>query len=147
MIRIADAGDAAQLLALNDEFNGAGNATLEDVARSLRENRQEIVVVAEEAGELVGFACAQRKRSFCYAEQTAEITEVFVKPDFRRRGLARSMIAFAERHCADRFPVQTFELLTGARNRAAQELYRSLGYAEDREKHFRKRLTADHSTH
>ena len=146
MIRLADAGDAAQLLALNDEFNGAGNATLEDVSRSLRENRQEIVVVAEEAGELVGFVCAQRKRSFCYAEETAEITEVFVKPAFRRRGFARDMIAFAERHCAANFPVRTFELLTGAQNRDAQSLYRGLGYVGDREKHFRKRLPADHST-
>lgn len=140
MIRLAAAGDAEQLAALNEAFNGPDEATPEHVAESLRNNRQEIVVVAEEGAELAGFVCVQIKRSFCYENPTAEITKVYVKPAFRGRGIAGRMIAFAEAYCAGNGSISEFVLLTGEDNRAAQSVYRRLGYAQDRELHFTKRL-------
>lgn len=140
MIRLACENDAEQLVALNEAFNGAGETTPEAVRASLRNNLQEIVVVAQEGAALAGFVCMQLKRSFCYSSLTAEIAEVYVKPGFRRRGLAARMIAFAEDYCSEKHPICAFELLTGAENRAAQALYRSLGYREDRERHFAKRV-------
>ena len=140
MVRLAAAGDAEQLAALNEAFNGPGEATAEHVAESLQDNRQEIVVVAEEGAELAGFVCVQLRRSFCYENPAAEITEVYVKPAFRGRGIAERMIAFAEAYCAGNWPISEFVLLTGENNRAAQSVYRRLGYAQDRKLHFTKRL-------
>lgn len=139
MIRLARVEDAPQLLRLNEAFNGDGETTLELVKASLGSNRQETVVVAEEGGALVGFVCVQLKRSFCYSDVTAEITEVYVDEQYRRRGIASEMIAFAESHCQAHYPLHKFELLTGAKNRSAQALYMALEFRETGEMHMTKR--------
>lgn len=45
MVRVATEKDAGQLEALNNEFNGEGETTLDHIRSSLADNRQEIVVV------------------------------------------------------------------------------------------------------
>ena len=102
--------------------------------------KQEIVVVDEMNGELTGFVCVQLKKSFCYDEYMPEITEVYVKPQYRRCGVARSMIAYAEEYCKSHFPLHKFELLTGAENDVARIAYAKLGYCEDAELHLAKRF-------
>lgn len=143
MVRIATVQDAAQLEILNNEFNGEGETTLENIRASLVSNKQEIVVVDEMNGELTGFVCVQLKRSFCYDEYMPEITEVYVKPQYRRCGVARSMIAYAEEYCKSHFPLHKFELLTGAENDVARIAYAKLGYCEDAELHLAKRFTRE----
>ena len=133
MIRLATPADAWQLFCLNAQFNGEDETTPEALEASLSGNGGEIVVVAEEGARLAGFVCVHLKKSFCYLLPSAEITEVFVLPEFRRRGLAREMISFAEAHCTGLGPVRCFEILTGRDNVAAQALYASLGYAPEDE--------------
>ena len=138
MIRLATVNDAEQLDILNEEFNGRGETTLAGIRDSLLNNKQEIVVVAGEDNILVGFVCVQLKRSFCYNECTAEITEVYVKEEYRKRGIAGAMISYAEDYCHKNFSVHKFELLTGKSNFSAQSLYGRLGYEEDGEIHLSK---------
>lgn len=140
MVRLATVDDAEQLDALNCAFNGEGETTLEQIIDSLSNNRQEVVIVDDEDGLLVGFVCVQLKRSFCYEELMPEITEVYVKPEYRRRGIAKEMITFAEAHCSQNYPLHKFELLTGKRNFAAQAAYEKLGYQDDGEMHLSKRI-------
>ena len=140
MVRIATVQDAAQLEILNNEFNGEGETTLENIRASLAGNKQEIVVVDETDGELTGFVCVLLKKSFCYDDYMPEITEVYVKPHYRRNGIARAMITYAEEYCIKRFPLHKFELLTGDENDGAQIVYAKLGYSEDGELHLAKRF-------
>lgn len=140
MIRKANVSDAEQLSILNDEFNGKGETTKDNIRDSLVNNRQEVVIVAEEKDELVGFVCVQLKKSFCYDEYMPEITEVYVKPSYRKRGTASKMIAFAEDYCIKNYPLHKYELLTGWKNIIAQAVYSKLGYIEDNELHFSKRI-------
>lgn len=140
MIRKANVSDAGQLSILNDEFNGKGETTTENIRDSLVNNRQEVVIVAEEKDELVGFVCVQLKKSFCYDEYMPEITEVYVKPSYRKRGTASQMIAFAEDYCIKNYPLHKYELLTGRKNIIAQAVYSKMGYTEDNELHFSKRI-------
>ena len=126
MVRIATVQDAAQLEILNNEFNGEGETTLENIRASLAGNKQEIVVVDETNGELTGFVCVQLKKSFCYDDYMPEITEVYVKPQYRRCGVARTMIAYAEEYCKSHYPLHKFELLTGAENDVARIAYAKL---------------------
>lgn len=139
MVRIATVQDAQQLEILNNEFNGEGETTLDHIRSSLADNKQEIVVIDEMNGELTGFVCVQLKRSFCYDACMPEITEVYVRPQYRKRGIARAMITFAQEHCRKRYPLHKFELLTGKGNTVAQRVYSGLGYAEDGEIHMVKR--------
>ena len=140
MVRIATINDAEQLGILNDAFNGEGKTTLDHIKQSLLGNRQEVVFVDEENNVLVGFVCVQLKKSFCYDDYMPEITEVYVDPAHRQKGIASKMIAFAENHCSQNYPLHKFELLTGTENSTAQSLYEKLGYADDRELHMSKRI-------
>lgn len=140
MVRIATIDDAEQLGILNDEFNGKGETTIENIRKSLIENQQEVVVVASYESELVGFVCVQLKKSFCYDEFMPEITEVYVKPMHRKNGIASEMITFAEEYCRRNYPLHKFELLTGRENLVAQSVYSRLGYSDDNELHLSKRI-------
>lgn len=140
MVRIATVQDAEQLEILNNEFNGEGETTLDNIRASLADNKQEVIVVDEQNGELTGFVCVQLKKSFCYDDYMPEITEVYVKPQYRRCGVARTMIAYAEEYCKSHYPLHKFELLTGAENDVARIAYAKLGYCEDAELHLAKRF-------
>ena len=140
MVRIATVQDAEQLEILNNEFNGEGETTLNHIRASIADNKQELVFVDERDDELTGFVCVQLKKSFCYDEYMPEITEVYVKPRFRRCGVARSMIAYAEEYCKTNYPLHKFELLTGSGNSIAKNAYKSFGYCEDDELHLAKRF-------
>lgn len=140
MVRRATENDAESLAALNDEFNGAGETTLAAIRQSLVGNQQEVVIVDDENGVITGFVCVQLKKSFCYDAYMPEITEVYVRPAYRNRGIASRMISFAEDYCRRNYPLHKYELLTGAENRIAQSLYEKLGYSDDRELHLSKRI-------
>ncbi len=140
VVRRANADDAAQLEQLNNEFNGAGQTSLENIKASLENNAQELVIVSEEDDVLVGFACLQIKKSFCYDDCMPEITELYVKADYRKRGIAGSLIGFAEDYCRRNLNAHKIELLTGENNTAAQTAYERMGYREDGEKHLSKRI-------
>ena len=140
MVRKATVKDAEQLGVLNDEFNGAGETTLDNIRNSLKYSQQEVVIVDDENGVLTGFVCVQLKKSFCYDEYMPEITEVYVRPAYRKKGVASEMIAFAEDYCIKNYPLHKYELLTGTENIIAQFLYNRLGYTDDGELHLSKRV-------
>lgn len=140
MVRIATVKDAGQLGVLNDEFNGKDETTIDNIRNSIVNNKQEIVIVDDENGVLVGFVCVQLKKSFCYDEYMPEITEVYVTLAYRKKGIASKMITFAEDYCFKNYPLHKYELLTGKKNIVAQSLYGKLGYTDDDELHLSKRI-------
>jgi hypothetical protein len=54
MVRSATVEDAEQLYILNEQFNGKGDNSMDNIKDSLSNNKQEFVVIAEESGILVG---------------------------------------------------------------------------------------------
>ena len=140
MIRKATVNDAEQLGILNDEFNGSGETTTENIRKSLSENCREVVVVDDDNGVLNGFVCVQLKKSFCYDDYVPEITEVYVRPANRKQGIAGRMIRFAEEYCCRYYPLHKIEILTGEKNHIAQMVYNKLGYKNDHELHLSKRV-------
>lgn len=138
MVRIAAVRDALQLGALNNEFNGKDETTTDNIRNSIKNNKQEIIIVDDENGVLVGFVCVQLKKSFCYDGYMAEISEVYVNPIYRGKGIASEMITFAEDYCTKNYPLHKYELLTGKENVIAQSVYAKLGYKDDNELHLSK---------
>lgn len=133
MIRLAMPGDAEGLFELNLQFNGPGGAEVEEIAESLAQNPQEVVVVSEGRGGLNGFVCLQVKRSFCYQRPAVEVAEVFVAEAYRRQGLARAMLDFGRQYCAAKYGAVEFTVLTGAENFPAQALYAAAGFVREDE--------------
>lgn len=131
-VRLAQPVDAEELCRMNAEFNGPGLAPAEMIRDALSVDTGEIVAVAEFNGCLAGFCCAQVTRSFCYMEPSAELTELYVRADYRRRGCASWLVRFVEQICRARGAEQ-IRLLTGRRNLNAQKLYTALGYTPEDE--------------
>ena len=126
-IRIAQCSDAQELQKLNDLFNGKSSHTLAAIQESLETNTKEIVYVATDNDQLVGFCCGQICKSMCYSILYAEITELFVLDGYRRQGIGRQLLKSMESDLAKQ-DVRHFHILTLKDNCAAQSLYRSLGY-------------------
>ena len=140
MIRIATVDDANQLELLNNEFNGQGNTSINCIRDSLLNNKQEVIIVSQEKDSLAGFVCVQLKKSFCYDDFMPEFTEVYVRPEYRKQGIASAMISYAEMYCSEHYAVHKYELLTGKENTTAQSVYNKLGYEDDNELHLSKRV-------
>lgn len=138
-IRAARPTDALALVALNRRFNGETGATATTVAAALLAPGGELVFVAVEGGVLVGFCCAQVKRSMCYLEPHGEITEMYVAPQHRRQGLATGLLACAEQALAA-LGVREITLLTGDTNMAAQAAYEACGYVRSGEAHYERTI-------
>jgi ribosomal protein S18 acetylase RimI-like enzyme len=95
-LRRATEADRDTLVGLWDEWVAGGETavppwvedaregTAEGIDRAIREGS---AVVWEEDGEAIGFACGVMVSS-----RTAELTEIYVRPPARRRGIARELV-------------------------------------------------------
>jgi GNAT superfamily N-acetyltransferase len=103
-IRNAEAGDAAALAALIDEFAvGHPAADVKRPAETLAPHffgpdRIGNVVLAEGAGRALGFAVWRKTFDTFWFKQCGEVTELFVRPAHRGLGVAATLIAFV---CAE----------------------------------------------
>ena len=134
-VRHALPADAEALWRLNREFNGDTGVTPEMIARALRENAGEIVLLAEDDGKAVGFACARVSASMCYPDKMGELTEMYVCPNARRRGAGEALVraAVAAMRSAG---AEEITVLTGETNAPAQALYEKCGFRPSGERHF-----------
>ena len=139
LFRLAIPDDAQALLRLNAAFNGVDIITEAEVRHSLLSS-PETVVVAEVAGEVVGFCCAQVHHSFCYPAPVAEVTEMYVDITHRRQGLALGMLRFLEKHLQTTLDVDKIHLLTGTSNLAAQSVYTRAGFTAKNEVYMTKEV-------
>lgn len=137
-IRLAMEKDAAELNRLNSLFNGEGNVSYEAIALSIRNNGQEQVFVSKCGDRIIGFCCIQLFKSFCYSNEYAEITELFVEEPYRRKSVATRLIAYAESYYSDK-NIGGFQLFTDDENISAQKFYESIGYIKTNEIMYRKR--------
>lgn len=135
--RWATANDAQALVTLNDEFNGVG-ITEEEVIKNLP-NPNELVALALIDEYPVGFACAQIYRSICYSNPYAELTELYIRHDARRKGIATMLVRFIEEELI-RQGVKSVKVLTGKKNGAAIQTYEGLSYFKEDEQLLQKTL-------
>ena len=127
IIRVATPADAGDLARMNAAFNGVLDSAAQIAARLAACARIETALVAELDGQIGGFACVRIVPCVLYAEPYAELTELYVEPEFRRRGVGRALIAYAEQLAHAR-GANDLLIMTGVDNAAAQALYRAAGY-------------------
>ena len=129
IVRPATVDDAVELARLSVAFNGSSESP-EHLARRLTDPRcVETPLVAEMDQRVVGFASLRLVPCVFYAEPRAELTELFVEVAHRRRGIGQALVAYAE-HLAVEGGAKELFVLTGFENRAAQTLYRAMGYRD-----------------
>lgn len=128
-VRIARKEDAEPLFLLNKEFNGEGLASVDFIRKALEENMCEIVFVVEWDNVIAGFCCTHILKSMCYEYNHAEIAELYIKAEYRKKGLATCLIQFCETYCRENCNVNKMVLLTGKNNLQAQKFYKSIGFS------------------
>ncbi len=127
IIRPATPADAGDLARMNAAFNGVLDSAAQIAARLVACAEIETALVAELDGQVGGFACLRVVPCVLYAAPYAELTELYVEPEFRRRGVGRALIAYAEQLAHVR-GAHDLLIMTGVDNAAAQALYRVAGY-------------------
>ncbi len=91
--------------------------------------------IAEESDQKAGFISASLKDSIpVFSRGTKlKLNEIFVKKDFRRKGIASTLMNEIE-EVANREDCETIELDVNVANQSAQELYRERGFDTERKK-------------
>lgn len=137
LVRKAVLEDIPSLVQLNYLFNGV-QRSIGEVETDLL-NTSEIIVVAVLEDQVVGYACGQIYKSFCYPEDQAEITEMYIQDFARKNGLAVMMIERLE-EIFKNAGVKNIKILTGLNNIKAIKTYEKAGYKQEEEIVFNKDL-------
>jgi len=137
-IRLATTADAPRLAALlTDEGYPAGETDL--AARIERFSTPEShVLVAEAAGEVIGFVAFHLVPRFETDERFARIVALVVDPGVRERGIGKRLMADAER-AAGAAGAAFLEVTSGHHRPEARKLFESLGYDAGLAAYLRKR--------
>ena len=128
-ISIAAADDAPTIAKLNLLFNEVDESADAIAARMSDPAGVETVILAKVADEAIGFALVRVVPSVLYSTPHAELTELYVMEEFRQRGIASGLIAFAEQIAVQK-GARSILVQTGDDNLSALALYKKLGYEE-----------------
>jgi ribosomal protein S18 acetylase RimI-like enzyme len=123
----ATGADASALARMSTVFNGVLNTPSQIATRLAACAGIETPVLAELRDAICGFACVRLVPCVLYAEPYAELTELYVEQEFRRRGVGGALVAYAERLAHER-GASDLIIMTGLDNAPAQALYRAMGY-------------------
>lgn len=130
-IRIAAPSDAQVVHELLFEFNGEALSP-HLLAAHLAEGTvvQETAFLAESDGVAAGLLVLRIVPTLSDPQDWAEITEMYVRPAFRRRGIGTALVETALEHSRRRGCAE-IHLLVNPDNRAAQRFYRAQGFGRD----------------
>ncbi len=129
IISIASIDGAPAIARLNLLFNEVDESA-EAIATRMRDPAcVETVILAKVDNEAVGFALVRVVPSVLYSTPHAELTELYVLDEYRQRGIASDLIAFAEQVAAQK-GARSILVQTGDDNVPALALYKKHGYEE-----------------
>jgi len=96
----------------------------------LQREESTVLLASNDAGQAMGFC--QLYPIFCSIEARPiySLSDLFVVPEARRKGIGRALLLAAERHARNTGRVR-LELTTARTNKAAQAVYESLGWQRD----------------
>ena len=128
-IREATKSDLVCLARLNAIFNGSKD-TAEKIAKRLASPKcVEIPIIAEVENQIVGFAGLRVVPYLFYEGAHAELTELFVEEDYRRKGVGKALVEYAECLAKERYAEELI-LHTGQDNQVGREFYIAMGFEE-----------------
>ena len=127
---MAGPADAAAVAELLVEFNGEGLAPQALARRMAEVQGLETAFLGEWEGETAGLLVMRTAPTLSGADDWAEITEMYVRPKFRRQGIGRSLVEAALNHGRRRGCCE-FHLLVDPSNKIGQAFYADLGFQVD----------------
>lgn len=129
-IRIATPSDAPAISGLLHEFNGEALPPADLAERIEQARGLETVFLSELDGTLEGLLVLRTALPLSSPEEWAEITEVYVRPASRRRGVGRALIEASLEH-SRKCGCTELHLLVDPENVTALSFYRAVGFRRD----------------
>ncbi len=123
-IRPATPDDAAAILYLNERYDDVRSTEAQIRDQIARCQDIETALLAEVAGQMVGFLSLRLLPQITDPETYAEVTELFVDQDFRRIGVAQALMERAAT-LAKEAGASRLILMTGFKNTGGQRFYHS----------------------
>ena len=130
IVREATAKDLEDLVWLNALFNDVIISTTYLAQQMDTPNRVETALIARMGNTVIGFAALRIVPCLFYPDPQGEITELYVLAPYRRQGVAKKMIEYAE-NLARQKNVRELFILVNPENREAIALYHHLGYKDN----------------
>lgn len=128
-VSVATVEDALVISRLNLLFNEVDESPAAIATRMNDTACVETVILAKMDDEAVGFALVRVVPSVLYSTPHAELTELYVMDEYRQRGIASDLIAFAEQIAVQK-GARSILVQTGDDNLSALALYKKYGYEE-----------------
>ena len=146
-VRLANSDDAEVLVDLYEESDPVGeSAAGSDQLRALLGvDRPEHVFLATAGNAKVGFAILQVTRSCFHTRPTAELTDIFVRPSYRRLGAASKLVESAIAEAEKENSLEMF-LRVNEANLGAIEFYEVIGLSRAEHYVYRKRYYRQNDT-
>jgi GNAT superfamily N-acetyltransferase len=129
-IQIATPSDAGVVAELLLEFNGEALPTDELAKCMVQAEGQEIVFLGELEGKLAGLAVLRTVPTLSEPEDWAELTELYVRPPARGRGVEKDLVEAAVQYAQSRGCTQV-HLLVDPENRGALTFCAAVGFRRD----------------
>ena len=129
-VRAAGPADLPAVAELLVEFNGEGLSPEAFVQRMAEVKGLETAFLGEWDGEVAGILVLRIVPTLSGADPWAEITEMYVRPQFRRNGLGRALVE-AALDCGRQRGCHEFHLLVDRSNVTAQAFYIAIGFQVD----------------
>lgn len=130
VVHIAGPADASALSALLYAFNGEALAPEELAQRMEQARGLETAFLGELGGVLAGILVLRTVPTLSASEDWAEITELYVRPSSRRRGVGTTLVEAAVALARDRGCTE-LHLLVDPENSAALSFYEAAGFSRD----------------
>lgn len=137
-IRLASATDLDVLLPLATAFRDHLGQSLpadadfrQSLARLLQDTGTEFILACDAVGVALGYMQSRYRYSAWTSTLEAEVEDVFVVPEARRRGVGLRLMEFAMARAIDR-GCRSIGLNTNERNTGALALYRKCGFVAER---------------
>ena len=133
--RVAEPADADALVEMMRDFNAHERIAFDErevravLAQLFANDSYGLACLILLGGEVAGYVVITFGFSIEFRGRHALIDELFVKDEFRGRGLAAAALRFAEGVCRER-GVRALHLEVERRNTVAQSVYRRAGFAD-----------------
>ncbi len=129
-VRFATTADTGAISDLLHQFNGTAPSPQELAMRMAQARGLETVFLCELDGELVGLLVLRTVPTLSDPQDWAEVTELYVRPASRRKGVGRALVRAAIQYARSLGSTQV-HLLVDPDNTVALSFYRAVGFYQD----------------
>jgi len=124
-IKIADKNDIENIFILNKLFKN--DNAIDEMNLYFENNKNEIICIAYIDNIPVGFCTGLVIKSICYKNKRMDIETLYVKEEYRQKGIGEKLIKYLEEEALLR-DIKHFHIITNDENINAIKLYEKNKY-------------------